>query len=991
MVLLLVVLTAGESDLEALLELKKGIEIQDPSGKILVSWDPKSMAPNRCPQNWFGISCNGDHVVSITLTDLGLIGDFNFSVLTGLTMLQNISIQNNHFTGTISGIELIDSLEYLDLSCNLFHGFISSGLTNLKNLVLLNLSSNSFEGTVPSGFGNLAELKYLDLQGNMFSGDVMLLLSQLGSVVHVDISNNRFSGSLDLGNGNAAFISTIQYFNVSNNSVAGELFAHDGMPYFDSLEVFDASNNQLESTIPAFNFVFSLRILRLGGNRLSGSIPEGLLQENSMILSELDLSLNQLEGPVGSITSETLNKLNLSSNDLSGYLPLKIGRCAIIDLSNNMLSGNFSRILSWGNYVESIQLSSNALTGAFPNQTSQFLRLTSLGLSNNSLEGALPPILGTYPELEVIDLSLNQFSGVLLPSLFASERLTDLNLSCNNFTGSIPLQAIKNTASSGSLQNLSLVSLDLSHNSLTGHLPPEINEFHNLVYLNLANNHFGGSLPDSLPVRLKELNLSYNNLSGVVPENLKRFTFSAFYPGNPLLTFQLSHSSPKDEPNLNLRKHKPSLKPVVRGTVIAVSVIGTAIIVLMSVMIYCRAHEQEAQRKIVKDNGVDNGTDTDQSLSLFKVPQDQASSSIQELGGTSSSRRSKYPALHVKSAKDGEEISSPVSIFSSCNLSPSENQSPSVLLVTSPDKLVGDLHLFNSSFMFTAKDLSLAPVEVIGRSCHGSLYRVELGCGYVLAVKRLRRGVAKGRKEFTREAKKLGNIRHPNLVSLQGYYWGPNEHEKLIISNYINAPCLALYLQQTEHRELLPLSLNERLKVAIDMARCLNYLHNERAIPHGNLKSTNILLGSSNSNALLTDYSLHRLMTQTGTADQVLNAGALGYRPPEFAHSSKPCPSLKSDVYAFGVVLMELLAGRCSGEMAARNAGGFCLSDWVRMLAAENRASECFDRRITGMRDGQPPPTGLDDMLKVALRCVLPASERPDMKTVFDDLLSIML
>lgn len=180
------------------------------------------------------------------------------------------------------------------------------------------------------------------------------------------------------------------------------------------------------------------------------------------------------------------------------------------------------------------------------------------------------------------------------------------------------------------------------------------------------------------------------------------------------------------------------------------------------------------------------------------------------------------------------------------------------------------------------------------------------------------------------------------------------------------------------------MSLDERIRVAAAVAQCLDYLHNEKAIPHGNLKSTNILLETPNRNVLLTDYSLHRLLTAAGTAEQVLDAGALGYRPPEFASSSKPCPSLKSDVYAFGVILLELLTGRNSGDTVD-------LADWVMFLAEENRASECFDKLLLDKHSGggERPVRALDDMLKVALRCILPASERPDMKSVFQDLSTI--
>lgn len=292
--LLFVNLAAGQSDFGTLIELKKGFQ-KDPSG-VLNSWDSKSLASDGCPENWYGIICSEGQITSMTLNDLGIVGDFHFSAIAGLKRLQNLSISNNLFTGTVEEVSSIESLAYLDLSRNAFHGVLPSDLTHLKKLVLLNLSSNNFEGKLPSGFGNLEELKYIAFRANGFSGEIMGILSELGSVVHVDLSSNQFSGSLDLGLANSSFISSIQYLNLSSNSLVGQPFAHDGMPYFDSLEVFDASNNQLVGDIPSFNFVVSLRILRLGRNLFTGSLPVALFQESSMILSELDLSLNQLEG-----------------------------------------------------------------------------------------------------------------------------------------------------------------------------------------------------------------------------------------------------------------------------------------------------------------------------------------------------------------------------------------------------------------------------------------------------------------------------------------------------------------------------------------------------------------------------------------------------------------------------------------------------------------------------------------------------------------------
>ncbi|XP_058078872.1 probable inactive receptor kinase At5g10020 [Magnolia sinica] len=1035
-------LVVANSDSDALLAFTKGIE-KDPLERVK-SWNGNSLASDGSPKNWYGIECSGGHVTSITLDDLGLVGSVDLSTLSGLKMLRNLSISNNRLTGGLPPeLGTLVSLELLNLSRNSFHGSMPVDLMKLENLVYLDLSSNNFNETVPSGFETLQKLQHLDLHSNGFSGDIGRLLAKLQGVAHVDLSGNLFTGSLNLGLDNSTFIHSVQYLNISHNALAGDIFVDDVVPLFDNLEVFDASHNQLVGQIPSFNLIVSLQILRLGSNQFSGSLPEALLQESSMVLTDLDLSQNQLQGPIRVITSSTLNYLNLSSNKLSGPLPSKVGHCGVVDLSKNMLSGSLSMIQSWGNYVMVIDLSSNSLTGTLPNVTSQFLRLTSIKISNNSLQGPLPQVIWGYPELHVIDLSLNQLNGSLSPSLFLSSRLTELNLSGNSFTGPILLPDSQTVISSSSdiplppTRNTSLVSLDLSNNLLNGSLPPEIGtldqlnllnvgknnisgqipseigKLHSLLFLDLSNNHLDGSIPDDLPDGLKGFNVSYNNLSGIVPNNLLKFPDSSFHPGNALLIFPQAPHSPKNIPGITLKGKRHHMKSAIKVALIAGFVGGAALVAILFILIYYRG--QRSSPREIRGKDTNHGKSplpslfglqkaVDPSPASLSFSQDRllssGSRSMPEHGDISSvGMRLAEPAVPESTLKGGRpsaERSPPKNIgrsspVSALSIDPSMSDQPSVLEVFSPDRLVGDLHFFDNSFMFTAEELSCAPAEIIGRSCHGTSYRATLDTGRVLTVKWLREGISKGKKEFAREAKKLGNIRHPNIVSLRGYYWGPKEHERLIISDYIDAVCLASHLCETEPRKLPPLSANQRLKIAVDIARCLYYLHNERAIPHGNLKSTNVLLQAPDLNALLTDYSLHRIMNPAGTAEQVLNAGALGYRPPEFASTSKPCPSLKSDVYAFGVIMLEMLTGKSAGEIVSGNTGVVDLTDWVKLLANENRSIECFDLMIPGIDSEEGPPDGLEDMLHVSLRCILPASERPDIRTILEDLSSIVL
>lgn len=297
---------SGDSDFDALVEFRKGIQ-EDPSGRIIDSWNPSSELDSfGCPINWYGVQCSAGRVSSIALGNVGLVGNISFSALTKMSMLQNLSLSNNQLIGVLPPeMGLISSLELLDLSNNLFSGPIPAQLTKLVNLVYLNLSSNSFSGVLPPGFQNFRKLKYLDLQGNNFSGKVDEVFAELQGLVDIDFSRNQFSGSLKSISDDSAITSSLRYLNVSHNGLSGELFLKGSVPLFDSLEVFDVSFNQLSGNVPSFNFIVSLRILRLRENQFSGSLPEALFRETSMVLTELDLSCNQLTGKKkgGEITS----------------------------------------------------------------------------------------------------------------------------------------------------------------------------------------------------------------------------------------------------------------------------------------------------------------------------------------------------------------------------------------------------------------------------------------------------------------------------------------------------------------------------------------------------------------------------------------------------------------------------------------------------------------------------------------------------------------
>ncbi|XP_074328636.1 LRR receptor-like serine/threonine-protein kinase GHR1 [Apium graveolens] len=1039
-------------DILTLLEFKKGIS-HDPTGYVVDSWNEESIDFNGCPASWNGIVCNGVKVAGVVLDNLGLSANVDLSVFSNLTMLvklsmsnnsisgkipnnigdfkglvyldvsdnlffssippgigdlgklQNISLAGNNFSGSIpDSISGLSSIQSLDFSRNSFSGEMPSSLTELSNLVYLNLSLNGFEKKIPKGFDEMVNLKVFDLHGNSLHGNLDAEFLLLTTAVHVDMSGNLLSSSSSQKQKFLPGLSdTIEYLNLSSNQLTGSLLSGGEPQVFENLRVLDLSYNDLSGELPGFNFVYELQVLKLSNNKFSGFIPNDLLKGDSSVLAELDLSGNNLSGPISMITATTLHTLNLSSNKLSGDLPLLTGNCAVLDLSNNQLEGNLTKLLKWGN-IEFLDLSGNRLTGSIPETTAQFLRLNYLNLSHNSLSSSLPKVITTFPKLTVLDLSYNQLDGRLIPSFLTFPTLQELHLENNKLSGSVEFSVSSSAEPSLRVVDLSLNQLsgylpngfgsltglhdlNLAGNNFSGSLPTSIGDISSLSSLDISQNHFTGPLPENFPDSLERFNASYNDLSGVVPENLRKFPSSSFFPGNSDLQFP--NPPPGSTATEAGHHHKKPIKKIVKVLVIIACVIAVIFFILLAIFIHFLRIRKSRQQSVT-------------SKDIHRQVQHNPPGMGARVGG-GGLVVSAEDLMTSHKGSSSEIISPDEKMAVITGFSPSKNShfswSPesgdsytadlSRLDVRSPDRLGGELYFLDDTISFSPEELSRAPAEVLGRSSHGTSYRATLDNGVFLTVKWLREGVAKQRKDFAKEAKKFSNIRHPNVVGLRGYYWGPTQHEKLILSDYISPGSLASFLYDRPGRKGPPLTWAQRLKIAVDVARGLNYLHFDRTVPHGNLKATNVLLDGQDLNARVADYCLHRLMTQAGTIEQILDAGVLGYRAPELAASKKPLPSFKSDVYAFGVILLELLTGKCAGDVVSGDDGGVDLTDWVRLRVTEGRGSDCFDAVLAPELMTPASEKGSKEVLGIALRCIRSVSERPGIKTIYEDLSSI--
>ena len=742
----------------------------------------------------------------------------------GSVSLKNLSLAGNNFSGEVpeSMGELV-SLQSLDMSRNSLSGPLPKSLTRLNELLYLNLSSNGFTGKIPRGFELISSLQVLDLHANSFDGNLDGEFFILTNASYVDFSGNRLvttSGKLVPG-----VSESINHLNLSHNQLEGSLTS--GFQLFQNLKVLDLSYNELSGELPGFNYVYDLQVLKLSNNRFSGSLPNNLLKGDSLLLATLDLSGNNLSGMllarewgllyiggtkktknltlfvcvaggVSDIMSTTLHSLDLSSNSLTGELPLLTGSCVLLDLSNNQFEGNLTRWSKWEN-VEYLDLSQNRFTGSFPDVSPQLLRANHLNLSFNKLTGSLPERIPThYPKLRVLDISSNSLEGPLPSALLSMPTLEEIHLQNNGMLGNIgPL-----LPSSGSRIRL----LDLSHNRFDGNLPGVLGALTSLQVLNLAanslsgslpdsmvslssldvsQNHFTGPLPSNLSTSLMAFNVSYNDLSGTVPENLRNFPPSSFYPGNSKLMFPAG-SLGSNASEASKRKKPRNL--LIKVVIIVSCAVALVILILVAILLFCICKSRRQQERCgVTGKDINRTIPSGSGGSMVISAEDLAAS---RKGSSSPDEKLVAVATGFSPAKTSNlSWSSP----GSGDSFPADQQLAR-LDVRSPDRLVGELQFLDDSIKLTPEELSRAPAEVLGRSSHGTSYKATLDRGVFLTVKWLREGVAKQRKEFAKEVKKFANIRHPNVVTLRGYYWGPTQHEKLILSDYISPGSLASFL-----------------------------------------------------------------------------------------------------------------------------------------------------------------------------------------------------
>ncbi|KAK7392546.1 hypothetical protein VNO78_20989 [Psophocarpus tetragonolobus] len=568
--------------------------------------------------------------------------------------------------------------------------------------------------------------------------------------------------------------------------------------------------------------------------------------------------------------------------------------------------------------VTALSLPSLNLRGSIDPLT-PLTHLRLLDLHNNRLNGTVSSLFSNCTNLRLLYLAGNDFSGDIPPEMSSLKSLLRLDLSDNNIRGKVDFVA-----------NLTeLITLRVENNLLSGEIPDLSSSMKNLEELNMTNNEFYGRLPNPMLKKFGATTFSGNEgLCGATPFPVCSFSRNP-RNGNEASPTVPSNPSSFPETSVIARPGKEARKGLSPGAIVAIVVANcVALLVVTSFAVaHCCARGRGRGR------------------------------------GSGSGSGESYGKRKSGSSYNGSEKK----VYASDGTSGTDRS-----------RLV----FFDRRSEFELEDLLRASAEMLGKGSLGTVYRAVLDDGCTVAVKRLKDANPCAQNEFEQYMDVIGKLKHPNIVRLKAYYYA--KEEKLLVYDYLSNGSLHALLHGNRGPGRIPLDWTTRISLMLGAARGLAKIHAEYSaakVPHGNVKSSNVLL-DKNGVACISDFGLSLLLNPVHA---IARLG--GYRAPEQEQNKRL--SQQADVYSFGVLLLEVLTGRAPSSqypsparprMEEEEIAVVDLPKWVRSVVKEEWTSEVFDQELLRYKNIEEE---LVSMLHVGLACVVAQPEkRPTMEEV---------
>ncbi|KAK7379624.1 hypothetical protein VNO80_05088 [Phaseolus coccineus] len=768
-----------------------------------------------------------------------------------------------------------------------------------NSVTSINIASQSLTGTLPPDLNSLSQLTSLSLQSNALTG-ALPSLAKLSSLETVYLGGNNFTSVPEgcfQGLTSLQILSIEDCFNLAPWSIPTELNQSS------NLVKLDLGSTNLIGTLPdVFDSFVSLQELRLSYNNLTGGLPKSFAGSG---IQYLWLN-NQKDGFGFSGTIEVLASMT---------------RLSQVWLQKNLFIGSIPDLSNCTTLFD-LQLRDNQLTGVVPPSLMSLASLQNVSLDNNVLQGPVPSFgKGVKVTLGGRNSFCRKDSGP------CDSRVTTLLDIAKDF--GYPLQLARSWVGNDPCSDWSFIScaagkivtVNLVNQNLTGTISPAFANLTDLRNLYLNNNSLGGSIPGGLTnlAQLEVLDVSNNNLAGDVPKFPTKVKFNSV--GNALLghsgggggngTTPSNGSGDAPSGSPSAASGGSALSPAWIGGIVVIAVFFVAVVVF----VFCKCHAKNRHGKFGRVNNPENR---------------KGEGKIDMMSVTNSNG---YGGVPSELQSQGSERSD-IHVFEGGNATIS----------------IQVLRQVTDNF---------SQNNILGRGGFGVVYKGELHDGSKIAVKRMESVAtgSKGLNEFQAEIAVLSKVRHRHLVALLGYCI--NGNERLLVYEYMPQGTLTQHLVDWQENGCAPLTWKQRVAIALDVARGVEYLHSlaQQSFIHRDLKPSNILLGDD-MRAKVADFGLVKNAPDGKYSVETRLAGTFGYLAPEYAATGRV--TTKVDVYAFGVVLMELITGRRALDDTVPDERSHLVSWFRRVLINKENIPKAIDQTL------DPDEETMESIYKVA-------------------------